>query len=113
MRAAALIESAFSLLAAMTGCATLPGSVDRPRSEALTDTGDTRLGRALAPLIAANSGKTGVHALGNARDAFAARVVLARAAERSLDVQYYIWHPDTSGGLLAEALWQAAERGGH
>jgi putative cardiolipin synthase len=38
-------------------------------------------------------------------------VLLARAAERSLDVQYYIWHADTSGGLLAHELWQAAERG--
>ena len=38
-------------------------------------------------------------------------MLLARAAERSLDVQYYIWHADTSGGLLAHELWQAAERG--
>ena len=37
-------------------------------------------------------------------------MLLARAAERSLDVQYYIWHADTSGGLLAHELWQAAER---
>ncbi len=33
------------------------------------------------------------------------------AAERSIDVQYYIWRPDTSGALLAHALWEAAERG--
>jgi putative cardiolipin synthase len=38
-------------------------------------------------------------------------VLLARAAERSLDVQYYIWHSDITGDLLCEALWQAAERG--
>jgi len=38
-------------------------------------------------------------------------VVLAHAAERSLDVQYYIWRADISGGLLMEALWKAAERG--
>ena len=44
-------------------------------------------------------------------DAFAARVLLARAAERSLDVQYFIWHGDAVGTLLWEALWQAAERG--
>ena len=45
------------------------------------------------------------------RDAFAARVVLAAAAEKSLDAQYYIWHGDQVGYLLFEALWQAAERG--
>ena len=96
---------------AIGGCASLPRNVDRPHSTALTDTADTRLGRALSPLVKANPGKTGIHALDNARDAFAARVVLARAADRSLDVQYYLWHHDTSGSLLAHELWQAAERG--
>ncbi len=43
--------------------------------------------------------------------AFAARALLAAAAERSLDVQYYIWHGDQTGYMLFEALWQAAERG--
>src|SRR6185503_3257259 len=99
------------LLLALAGCATLPASVERIESRALADTAHTRLGRAVAPLAAAHPGKSGIHALPNPRDAFAARVLLARAAERSLDLQYYIWHPDTTGGLLAEALWQAAERG--
>ena len=44
-------------------------------------------------------------------DAFAARVLLAAAAERPLDVQYFIWHGDVVGTLLWQALWQAAERG--
>ncbi|MEO5606022.1 MAG: phospholipase D family protein, partial [Polaromonas sp.] len=44
-------------------------------------------------------------------DAFAARALLASAAQRTLDVQYYIWHPDLSGKLLLEALHAAAERG--
>ena len=89
----------------------MPADVERPQSSALTDTAGTRLGRGVAAAIADNPGKTGIHALGDARDAFAARVLLARAAERSLDVQYYIWRDDTTGGLLCEALWQAAERG--
>jgi putative cardiolipin synthase len=38
-------------------------------------------------------------------------VLLAAAAEKSLDVQYYIWNGDQVGYLLFEALWQAAERG--
>jgi putative cardiolipin synthase len=112
MRASLLTASACSLLlVALGGCASLPHNVDRPHSKALADTGSTRLGRALAPLVGANPGKSGIHPLSNGRDAFAARVVLARTAERSLDVQYYIWHADTSGGLLAEELWRAAERG--
>jgi cardiolipin synthase C len=38
-------------------------------------------------------------------------MALAAAADRTLDVQYYIWDSDESGILLLEALWQAAERG--
>jgi putative cardiolipin synthase len=75
------------------------------------DTADTRLGRAVAAGVAANPGRTGVHPLAEGRAAFAARVALAAAAEKSLDVQYYIWHGDQVGYLLLEALWQAAGRG--
>jgi cardiolipin synthase C len=98
-------------LVALAGCAGLPTGVERLPSSALADTDGTRLGRAVAPAVAAHAGKSGIHAIANARDAFAARVLLARAAERSLDVQYYIWRADTTGKLLCEALWQAAERG--
>jgi len=99
------------LLSLLTGCASLPSIEGRSVSAALPDTAQTRFGRAIAPGIAANPGKTGIHSLGNPQDAFAARMVLAGAAEKSLDVQYYIWHDDQVGLLLFEALWQAAERG--
>jgi putative cardiolipin synthase len=104
--------AAFALLfVALTGCAGLPDPAQRKASTALDDGTDTRLGRALASGVAAHPGKTGIHTLADGRDAFAARVLLARAAERSLDVQYYILRADITGGLLCEALWQAAERG--
>ena len=95
----------------VTGCASLPPPKDRLETAALTDTAGTRLGRAIAPGITANPGKTGIHRLPDPRDAFAARVLLAGAAEKSLDVQYFIWHGDHVGYLLFQALWQAAERG--
>ena len=75
------------------------------------ETGDTSLARAIAPRAAEHPGKSGVYPLADARDAFAARMLLARAAERSLDAQYYIWENDLSGRLLFEALHEAAERG--
>jgi putative cardiolipin synthase len=96
----------------VTGCATLPPPKDRVETAALTDTAETRLGRAIAPSVAANPGKTGIRELPDPRDAFAARVLLADAAEKSLDVQYFIWNGDHVGYLLFQALWQAAERGG-
>ncbi len=89
----------------------LPSPENRPPSTALTETGDTKLGRAIAPLVAAHPGKSGIYLLADSRDSFAARVLLARDAERSLDVQYYIWRNDLSGTLLFEALHDAADRG--
>ena len=52
-----------------------------------------------------------MHALADSRDAFAARLALADAAQRSLDVQYYIWHKDMTGSVLIERLLRAADRG--
>jgi putative cardiolipin synthase len=71
----------------------------------------SRLHQSCASLTSPREGRSGVFALSNGTDAFAARVLLAGAAERTLDVQYYIWHNDLSGTLLLEALHRAAERG--
>ena len=49
--------------------------------------------------------------MADSRDAFAARARLAEVAERTLDVQYYIWEDDMTGTLLFEALHAAADRG--
>jgi cardiolipin synthase C len=102
-----------ALLAAvlLQGCVALPSLQSRTPSTMAHDTADTQLGRATAPLIQAHPGRSGVFALRAARDAFAARVLLADAAERTLDLQYYIWHADTSGTLLLDALRRAAARG--
>ena len=74
-------------------------------------TTDTQLSRACTPQTEACPGKTGVFALRDPLDAFAARMLLAEAAERTLDVQYYIWRQDITGTLLAGALHRAADRG--
>lgn len=54
---------------------------------------------------------SGVLLLRTGLDAFAARLVMARAAQRTLDVQYYIWHDDLSGLLMLAELKAAADRG--
>src|SRR5262249_15239734 len=103
--------SGAALALSITGCASLPALEGRIETSSIADTEGTRLGRAVAPGAAANPGKAGVYPLHAPADAFAARVLLARAAEKSLDVQYYIWHGDQTGYLLFEALWHAAGRG--
>ncbi len=89
----------------------MPSLEARSVSTAFTDTESTRIGRAVTPLAARHPGMSGVHPLLDSLDAFAARMLLARAADRSLDVQYYIWHDDLSGRLLLQELHEAAARG--
>jgi putative cardiolipin synthase len=99
------------MLLLLAGCGSLPSLEARSVSTAFTDTESTRIGRAVTPLAARHPGMSGVHPLLDSLDAFAARMLLARAADRSLDVQYYIWHDDLSGRLLLQELHEAAARG--
>ncbi|WP_239797122.1 phospholipase D family protein [Candidatus Nitrotoga arctica] len=78
---------------------------------AVPESDETSLGVAVQPLRHAHPGLSGIVALPDGHDAFAARATLADAAQRSLDVQYYIWRNDLSGSLLFDALRRAAERG--
>jgi len=103
----ALLAGALTL----SSCSSLPPLEGRVASTALTDTDNTRLGKAILPQTSAHPGLVGIHGLADGRDAFAARAVLAQAADRSLDVQYYIWRNDTTGMLMFNALRKAAERG--
>lgn len=72
---------------------------------------ETTLASACLPLTREHPGLSGIVPLRDGHDAFAARVLLADAAEETLDVQYYIWHNDLSGTLLLDALRRAADRG--
>ena len=106
-----LLTILVAVVGLLTGCATPPLPTDRVESQALTDTAQTRLGQAVAPRLAQHPGLSGLMPFEDPHDAFAARVLLSRLAERSLDVQYFIWHGDAVGTLLWQAMWQAAERG--
>lgn len=74
-------------------------------------TADTQLGQLLTPRNTGHPGQSGILSLQDAEGAFVARLLLAATAERTLDVQYYIWNGDITGTLLMHALYQAAERG--
>lgn len=89
----------------------LPDNTNRVASSAMLDGSPTKLGRANKALLAANSGQAGIHLLPDGRDAFVARAVLAREAQQTIDVQYYMYHQDTVGSLLTQELLAAADRG--
>jgi len=93
------------------GCATLPDQSGRTPTYALRDTSTTRLGLAAASELQAHPGNSAFRPLWSGVDALIARIALADAAQRSLDVQYYIWHNDLTGRHFAYALLRAADRG--
>jgi hypothetical protein len=96
------------LFQTLSACVSLPSDYPRTASSAIQDTGATRLGRGIEPLVAAHPDQSGFYPLPYGVEAFVARLALAEAAEKSLDVQYYIWHDDQTGKLLTEGLLRAA-----
>jgi putative cardiolipin synthase len=70
-----------------------------------------KLDQLFAPLEATHPGQSAFRLLIEGAEAFVARVQSARMAERSIDVQTYIWHSDLTGKFLAYELLQAADRG--
>ena len=96
----------------MIGCRLAPPQ-GRTQSVHLSpaDTERTTLGKMAAQEQAKHPQLSGLYLLADPREAFAARVKLAKQAEKTLDVQYYIWRDDTTGSLLLETLYEAAERG--
>lgn len=58
-----------------------------------------------------NEPRSGFQMLSVGLDGLLARVELINSARRSLDLQYYIFHGDESGLIVAAALLRAADRG--
>lgn len=97
----------------IAGCASLPSEVDRPVSTALANPAETRLGS----LVAARAAKAGTRndsgfaLVGDAELAFTSRMTLIKAAQKTLDIQYYAIFADETTERMFEALREAAGRG--
>ncbi|MFV0453881.1 MAG: phospholipase D family protein [Pseudomonas sp.] len=93
----------------LAGCAT--HIVPRPTSYALP-AHDSPLASQLRELAAEQSpGHSGFRLLSASNEAFAARMKMIRAAQVSLDVQYYIVHDGLTTRALVSELLEAADRG--
>ncbi|WP_244261244.1 phospholipase D-like domain-containing protein, partial [Pseudomonas aeruginosa] len=99
----------FLLLAllALSGCASTPP----PQPSSALPAEGTWLARQAEVLGRDHPGQSGFHLLGASEDAFVARAALIRAAQRSLDIQYYIVHDGLTTRALAYELLKAADRG--
>lgn len=82
-----------------------------PRCSAIAPRDDAKLDRLFAAQRASHPDQSGARLVSLGTDAFALRVLSARAAVRSLDLQYYIWHTDATGRYLANEALLAADRG--
>ena len=94
-----------------TGCASVPKDYPRTESTAFEGYLDTSVGQLFEQAARQHPGESGFALIRYGRPAFTARVALTELAEKSLDVQYYIWEADATGRIIAERLMQAADRG--
>ncbi len=88
-----------------------PRATGAPSTTLPLQPAQTVIDRELTPYLATHPGETAATLLHDGLDAFAARAASARIAGRSLDLQYYMWHDDLVGHLLAREVYAAAERG--
>lgn len=80
------------------------------RALAVEDYG-TRLDQDWQALRNSQTAANGLVLLQSNLDAFAARVMTARSAGRSLDLMYYMWNADLTGRLMMREVIAAADRG--
>ena len=102
----------FALLLLFNGCAGLPENVGRIDSYAVPQDVET-----ISSIIqegdttACGADCSAFSLLNRGIDALRWRLALVEAAQRSLDLQYYIWQDDESGRLLFSKIIEAADRG--
>lgn len=106
----------FAIFLLAGGCAPVRARPDatnylRTVSTAISQSEDTALGKILEPEIRKFPGQSGFRFFENGEASFTARLALIRAANKTLDLQYYAMGNDASSQLMLEALIRAAARG--
>lgn len=107
---AALRLLGFGLLLLLVACASLPPGLPRPVSEAIPASPETELGRIAAASLSGPDA-SGFRLMSWSAQALDTRMALARSAQRSLDLQYYVIHDDEVGRHLLRTVREAALRG--
>src|SRR5260370_3811346 len=104
--------AAFAALLLAAGCTPLPPGPGQPKppSSAMEPSVDNALGKAFVPLAKSHGDDSGFRMLSAGIDGLTARVEMIDSAQRSLDIQTYIFRADVSGDVIARALMRAADR---
>ena len=94
----------------LIGCAQ-PLSTTKTATYSNVDNYNTTLLQKTLPYIQSNPNKTAFYPLGDGQAALLARLAIIESAQKTVDVQYYIYRDDATSHLLTWYLYQAAERG--
>ena len=111
-RSKILLALSCSILLSLSACTTLPKQQNiQPEYAYDIDTQQTDLAKIITPLKQQNPELTGYHVLYDPLEAIAARINLIERAEKTLDLQYYIWDNDKIGSLALYKIIEAADSG--
>jgi len=102
-----------ALLIVLAGCASLPRDIEAPPEQhALAPVASGILARIGESITRSNGpDQSGFYLLDLNADALNWRLALIDSAVSSLDLLYYLWYADNSGGLLLKRILMAADRG--
>jgi putative cardiolipin synthase len=98
-------------IALLAGCASLPDDLQQTPSQGYANPEHTQLGALVAETAPEDQSLSGVELLADPAEAFRTRFAIAGLAEKTLDMQYYLWKGDLAGQLLMWRALEAADRG--
>lgn len=107
------MKAVFWIFILVVGCSSLPQNPERLPSHALPPDHETRIHRELKGRWGTppHPGDSAFTPLATGQDAFLARLTSAELADRTLDLQYYIWANDLTGKIMMDYVIRAADRG--
>lgn len=101
------------LLLLVCACSSLPPGADFPKtvSTAIADPIHTALGKHFMQAAHEHPNQSGFRLISGGTDGFLIRMQMIASAQRSIDLQNYVFRDDVTGRLLSSAVLQAADRG--
>jgi cardiolipin synthase C len=103
--------AAAGMVMTCAACASVPPGATFPRQESRAAAPRAGIVTQASPEAPPHDNQSAFRMLTTGIDGLAVRLELIDAAERALDLQYYIFRGDESGGLVAQAILRAADRG--
>lgn len=107
------VTTAIAVAVLLAACSSVPARFNNPKSSsvALAHPEDTRLGVQFDGAARQRGGESAFRIISVGVDGFLTRAQMIDAAEKTLDLQYFIFRGDETGRLLTDALMRAADRG--